>query len=159
METPFEKNIWKRKTFKHLNKGSLIVVSSFFFCELPHSSFCLRWTNGRGEGSLFLGFGKMWMILCPIWSQWDKNENWKSSPDYVSWWYILLHNDDWEKSVLEIGIRAGIRADRSSSHQGSRLIPNRMFFYTLCKRPLTLPSPSCLHNHVVNFLTWMLKSA
>ena len=36
--------------------------------------------------------------------------------------------------------------------------PNRMFLYTLCKRPLT-PPPLFLHNHVVDFSTWMLKSA
>ena len=37
--------------------------------------------------------------------------------------------------------------------KGSRPLPNRMFFYTLCKRPLTPPSPSILHNHVVDFST------
>ena len=32
------------------------------------------------------------------------------------------------------------------------------FFYTLCKRPLTLP-PLVLHNHVADFSTWLSKSA
>ena len=35
----------------------------------------------------------------------------------------------------------------------SHWVPKQMFFYTLCKRPLTLPPPSVLHNHVVDFLT------
>ena len=36
--------------------------------------------------------------------------------------------------------------------KGSHPLPNRMFFYTLCKRPLT-PPPRFFHDHVVDFST------
>ena len=41
--------------------------------------------------------------------------------------------------------------DGNHDGKGSRLIPNRMFFYTMCKWPLPLPPPSVSHNHVADF--------
>ena len=60
METPFEKNIWERKTFKHLNKGCFLVFSSSFVNLLLIIAVSVY--DGqmeREEESHFLGFGMM----------------------------------------------------------------------------------------------------
>ena len=43
-------------------------------------------------------------------------------------------------------------------YQGGPLLPNRMSFYTLYKRPLTPPTPSVLCNHDADFSRGLLKS-
>ena len=60
----------------------------------------------------------------------------------------------------DIGLDRILDLDREwsdSQAKGRRPIPNRMFFYTLCKRPLTPPPPLVFTQSCCGFLDMTVK--
>ena len=102
--------------------------------------------------------------------------HWDGSRDCISLWFRIGWVGRWDTPYSHLGsnplislfIQIFFRLRQIYFHtflkwkhpKGSHPPPNRMFFYTFCKRPLTpLPPPSVLHNHVADFSTRLLKSA
>ena len=72
---------------------------------------------------------------------------WKPIPTPFCFW-----GREWKRQKFTkwLSMRGGDGAEDKGSHS----LPNRMFFYTLCKRPLPPPPPPrFLHDLVVDFST------